>query len=462
MILIVVVISAVASLGFFISVAQKNAEANSNYLTGVQNDKLQAVFAQFQPSDPLIQWEIDSSGSFFSPCSVTGYAATTSWYVKQNLSDSLQVVLIPQKGPGLPIVATLSIGYNAISKAKQITLSGPPYLLAIGGGPPNCVFEPATWANITLTIRNTNTQGSSLSEIQVNDGSTVFQGFNWYQVDQNGNIVSTLGAGISPLVIPAKATTNILLNSNNFIPNGQRFAKNSSLSIVVSSTTGNYFPTSYSTPISIPSSYSLTENLLGTDRDVVTFNASKSYSTDSYAKSYEWAIDVPRVTSGSCPSTFGPTTTFDTAYLTGQSVQYSPRLFGSSDCLTGPIRATLTVTDGKSFQATASPLIVSPDPNIDPVGSVCASKSAVTCPSTLACASSPCMVTVTVGDSFGNPMTGVVVNAVPFFGNVAPNFPSQTTDSTGQAVFMVTYPSGGGGALNFEAGALPPFQLSFP
>jgi hypothetical protein len=599
LILIIVVVTAVASLGFFLSTAQKQAEASRDYLTSVQNDDLQIVYSQFYPNDPSIQWELNSVAPASCTASIPRYTADSyiareagqgkvelippqgafsgtttagttdtflqdsaaSWTASQWVDDILTYTSGPAQGEpenitastpttittsafssapdasgdtftisATPIQATLvalsgtatasndtvlqdsaaswtasqwvgevltytdgpapgenetitantatsitttalssapdasgdtftiSGPYSAISEGKtaSLTVSGSSLTLTFGLGG-TCEFAAAAWGSITLTIRNTNTQPSSLAGIEVDTAGSQYAAKTWYQADQLGQAISTLGANKAPLVIPARASVNILLNSSSFGSSSIRFAKSSSLSVVLFSSMGNLFTTEYTAPTAISSASSFAENYQGATKDVIALNGSQSYGTGSSIQTYEWAIDVlPKTSSGSCPSSFGSPSFFNTIYLYGQSVQYSPGLFGpsgSSDCLSGPIRATLTVTDQNGFMATAPPLMLSPDPNIDPAGSISASKNTSTC-------AAPCKVTVTVNDAFGYPMAGAVVNAVAVYGDVVATPSSQTTNSTGQATFMVAFTNGG--SMDFETGAIQPVQLAFP
>jgi Bacterial Ig-like domain (group 1) len=455
MMLIIVVVVAVASLGLFVSYAQKQAFNSQNYLTNVQNDNLQVVYAQFYPSSPLIQWELDSISSS-TPCMIDGFGSN-SWYVQQNLTNPTTVKLIPQQASSPPVTVTLNpappYAYNSISAGEQVMLGGT--MVTFDSGTNNCVFQPATWGSITLTIRNTNTQTSSLAGIEVNTAGTEYAASSWSEVNQTGSVIPIpLGANQGALAIPAGASVNIQVVPTSFGPSGIKFPKDASLSVALLSSVGNRFSTQYSAPSAIAGSSSFAEEYRDTTRDVVTLNGSNSYSTGSSISTYEWAIDVLHPVSGACPSSFPtspPVNSFDTVYLDGQSVQYSPDLFSPTDCLTGPIRATLTVTDRNGLMSASPPLVLAPDPDIDPVGGISA---ATTPPCT-----SPCTVTVTVTDSFGNPMAGQVVNAIAEYGDVTTTQLSQTTGSGGTATFTVSFTNGG--SMDFETGALQPAQLAF-
>ncbi|HUI01120.1 MAG TPA: Ig-like domain-containing protein [Nitrososphaerales archaeon] len=458
LLLILVVVTAVASLAYFVSAAQAQAQARSSFLTNLQNDDLQTVYATFAPNDPTIQWEIDSTSP--GSCALTGYTAT-SWYVQQILSNTGEVNLIPQEGPGSPVAGvTINTGhsYASISKEVKVSLaSGAPATLSFGTGSLNCAFEPATWGSITLTIRNQNTQASSLQGVQI-DGA--WQS-TWYQVDQSGNVLSTLGVTKNPLPISAKASVNILLNRTTFGSNA--IVKNDSATIALLSGVGNYFPTTFSQPTPIPKFSTTSQVSQATTLDQVTFEGSQSYAATTSIQSFEWKFDIPNAAyrsvngcNAAATAAFANQNDYDTAYAAGETVAYSPEgLFPDTlgDCIAGPIRATLIVTDSNGLVTTSQPIVVSPDPNIDPVGSISARDGTPPC-------ASPCTVTVTVDDAFGNPVGGSVVNAVKVFGDVSPNLPSQTTTSSGTAQFMVTFTAGG--SMNFETGSLLPAQLSFP
>jgi flagellin-like protein len=447
LLLIIVVVTAVASLSYFLASAQKQAENRSTYLTNVHNDNLQTVFALFAPSDPTIQWELDG-------CTFSAFPLYTgNWYVQQVASNPAVVNLKP-KGPGAATVQGVNLAsgiYNAISKGAHATPSySPPasYMLTFGSGGV-CTFNPAAWNTITMAVRNTNTAASALEGVEVNG----VWGTTWYQVDQTGNVLTKLGiAPLLPLPIPAKGSVNIMLNGSTF-PSSPPL-KNESLTIALLSTAGNYFTTSFDAPTAVPRSGGATQNYQIVSRDIVTFDGSLSYATNSSIQSYEWRLDVPTPAT-SCPTSFTTSTTFDTVYVGGQTLQYTPEsLFSTaqlaSDCITGPIRVTLLVADANGFLATSQSVIVAPDPNIAPPGSL----------SSPTCTVTPSEVTVLVQDIYGRPVVGTIVTAVRSSGDVTT--PSTAiTDPTGKATFAASWtvhPS----SVQLQTGTLPPVEAVCP
>ncbi len=458
LLLIVVVVSAVASLAYFISGAQRQAEARNSYLTSLQDDNLEVTHASFSPNDPLIQWELDG-------CTVSAYSSYDgNWDVQQVLSNPGVVNLYPKNSdaiakpkPLLGVQLTGGLQYNAIAKGTQAALAATaPYTLSPGSG---CIFNPDLWDNITLTVRNANTQPSSVEGVQLEG---VWR-HSWYQVDQAGQIMSTLGIGKNPLVIPARGVVNILLKNATGDPIAVQ--KTDTLSVVLFSGVGNYFTTFLAQPSAIPKSSSSTQNYQQVTRDILTFDGSQSFASNGSIQSYVWKLDVPTrayaQVSGCTSTAFAYPSNFDTSYVLGETTQYSPESligFNPGDCITGPIRATLMVTDTNGFMAASQPILIAPDPNIDPVGSISASKSGTLC------TPSPCTstytVTVSVDDIFGSPVVGAVVNAIKIYGDVSSNYLSQSTNSSGQATFTITFTNGG--SMDFETGTLLPSQVSFP
>jgi len=369
LLLIIVVVSAVASLGYFLANAQQQAQNRNQYLTNLHNDNLQVIRASFLPCSP-------------TPCTP---------------------------------------------------------------------LTPTTWAAVNLAVRNTNTLTSGISGIQVNGVWATA----WTEVDQSGNQLTppvSLGAGHPPLLLPPKAIEYVQLIF------GSPLATNVLFEVVLLSQAGNYFTTNYYPGASFPQASISSRSSPTFSQDIVTLDGSKSSAVNSSIQSYRWQVAIPTTTSG-C-TTFDPTP----AVAWGETIQYAPEnMFTAtqltSDCISGPIQATLTITDSNGFTSTSQPLLVPADPNIDPVGSISASIT-----STLPCTSPSCTVTVTVHDIFGNPVNGVVVNAISIYGDVKVTPLSATTSGTdgsaGEATFTVGFTSGG--SMDFETGSLFPAQLAFP
>ena len=354
LLLIVVVVAAVASLSVFLTQAQANAQNRESYITSVQDENLQVAYAQFYPNNPTIQWELDAINGTMSH----------RYYVQIITPSS---VLISQIGtPTTEYTEALTGGlFNSITPGATatLTLTG---TKAIGFSMAGTwAFNPATWTNVTITVRNLNTAASGIYQIKVNDNWLS----HWLEVSQVGQTTLGLGTPTSPAIeVPAKSSITLNLTLSAFA-----IAKSDGLTVTVLSSAGNFFTGSYSPPIPIAKASTSTENYQVTTRDIVTFDGSQSFSTGSTIQNYFWQIDVPLVTDGCTTGAFTTPGHFDTVYVSGQTIEYSPEsLFTSAqltaDCITGPIRATLVVVDGNGLMATSNPLIIPVDLNIAPIG----------------------------------------------------------------------------------------------
>jgi hypothetical protein len=378
LLIIALAISIIASLSYFLSIAQKQAATRSDYLTGVQDEDLQIVDAQFSQNSHTDQW-----------------------------------------------------------------------------------------GSVTLKIRNLSTEGSGLDAISVN-GSGVQE---WEEVSPSVLLGPAYNA--VALLIPPKASVNIEFNfSGKDFPYPNLPSMSNPLSIVLESSVGNFFTTLYSPPTAVEKATTTTENSQGISRDVITLDGSQSSAASSSVQSYLWLLKVPLLTSAENPdgctvSAFTNSSYVDTVNETGETFQYQPQTTFSptTDCIDGPIEATLTVTDQYGFNSTSQPLIIPADPNIDPVGSISLYREADnTC--TTNCTAT---VVLQVHDVFGNLVNGTVVNAVPIYGNVTTSplsaMTATTTYGKGTAIFTVTWPTGTTGtvgAVDFETGTLLPVRVSFP
>src|SRR5271157_3230015 len=98
---------------------------------------------------------------------------------------------------------------------------------------------PSRWSNVTLTIRNTNTADSQLSQIRVGN----YWVPKWYLAFSNGTRTNQqFGNALPPLVVPAKATENVFVD----LTGAPKFLRNSSVTLTLLTTTGNFFTTVYS------------------------------------------------------------------------------------------------------------------------------------------------------------------------------------------------------------------------
>jgi flagellin-like protein len=452
LLLIVVVVAAVASLSVFLTQAQTNAQNRDAYIISVQDENLQVAYAQFYPNNPSIQWELDAANGSLSH----------SYYVQMISPSTVTITRI-----GSPIASyteTLVDGnFNNIATgvAATVTLVAPGVIDFSGTG---YTFNPARWTNVTITVRNLNTAQSGIYQLKVNDNWMP----QWEQVDQTGqSLLATGGPTMVALVVPAKSSVTLNLTLSTF-----DIAKSSSIIFTVLSSAGNFFTADYSPPVAVVKSSTTLENFQITTRDVLTFDGSQSFSTGSAVSNYMWRIDVPLVSAGCTSGAFSNPAKFDSVYVNGPTVQYTPEsLFNPSqltnDCISGPIRATLVVADDNGLLSTSQPIIATQDANIAPIGSLSASNVEATNATTSA---KYATVIVQVNDIFGRSVVGAVVLIVKTSGDVTgydshtggsiPLLSSVAMGAGGMVTFQVTWSTGG--SIELELGNLPPVQMSFP
>jgi hypothetical protein len=358
LLLIIVVVTAVASLSYFLATASQNSENRSNYLTDLKDENLQVVYASFSPA----------------------------------------------------------------------------------GGP---------WTQVVLSVRNANTVSSGLQGILVN-GAYITK---WFQVNSSGSsasLVTYLGAKIAPLLIPAKATEYIMLNYSAALPGSLPgpLPANQPLQITLVTQSGNYFPANWSPPVALASA-SVSKSFQAVPQDELSLSGAQSYADNGTVVRYSWTVSVP----DSCASPTGPQ---DVASgISGETLAYAPEaLFTnwSTDCISGPITATLTVTDSNGFTATSQPVVVPPDPALAPPASLTlfSENPGVT----------TFNIVVQVSDAYGRPMVGQVVTAVSS-GGVTLMSNTAGTDSSGQAIFTVTSGSASGSVL-FQVASVPQLEVPYP
>jgi len=455
LLLIIVVVIAVATLSIFLSRAQVNAENRQNYLTEVQNDELQFTNAQFAPNSPNVQWELDGNASQL------GIQNPPRYYVSM-ISDS--VVDLNQNGTTALTSASLYTllsknlvlgNFSEISKGTPVSYHSKQgrIVFHVGASNANFTFEPASWESLTLTIRNLNTIESGVTQIEVGD---VWMR-NWTWITQ-ANTSLGMFSPVAPLSIPAKSSVNVFVNLS--VP-GASFTKNSSLTVKVISTFGNTFSTTYSTPVPVARASTASENYLITNRDVITLDGSQSYSAADTIQEYVWAVSIPYVNGNGAQNcvanAFQNSTYYITAFVTGETIQYTPEsLFPSglnSDCIDGPVQATLTVVDDLGFMSSSNYLILPQDQSISP-------------PANLNLISAKCgpsmtnATTVQVNNIFGQPSPNVAVIAFGSGGVTVTGSTEVTTGPAGQATFTYACPSAG--YLQVTAGSLPPLSVTVP
>ena len=339
MLLLIVVVVAVGTFAYYLNNIQNAAQNRNQFLQNISNDKLQITNLQFLLNSPLVQYEIFNPLNpsfrfwiqFVSPTTVELINVTTGKLANlANLNSS-------DVNPPMAGMFTQAY-YNSINFSTTANLYHsralwnitfiPPTL---GQPPGNCTFRTATWSNATIYVRNLNTLASGLRAIQVNGnwiGST--RGNYWFPVNQEGQITDFVNDttkligynATGPTVsLPARSSVNLMLNLSSLtIP------RNDSLQIVLLSTYGNYFTTSYGVPEAFIQQTVNTENILVGTVDVPTFDATLSKATNgSFIQSYFWSIDVPKT--GWSIGDWTNVAHIATVYVGGQILQYRPSSF---------------------------------------------------------------------------------------------------------------------------------------
>lgn len=447
LLLIIVVVVAVTSLSVFLSQAETSAEARQAYITSVQDEDLQFAYTSLQPSNPGIQWQFVN--------------ASTVYYVLQISSTDVQ--LTPQDSSGTATTATLSGGtYSSISSGVTATFRSSPHeTIAFGAG--TGVFQPATWNNATITIRNLNTASSALHELKIGGNWMT----KWEEVSTTGQPIASGNSSATPLTIAARGTISIFVD---FTGLAFSYPRNASLGVEVLTSAGNTFQTSYSAPVAVVKASTTTENYQITSRDIITLDGSQSFSSDAAIQTYQWEVSIPVIPSGCssncCPisafsTPFATPATYVTEYVSGETVEYTPEsLFPSglgADCIDGPILASLTVVDSNGFMATSQPIIIPADPNITPPASLSIA-SAATCSNMTGTGS----VTVEVSNIFNQPSLGVATVGFSS-GTVSLSVPSeQVSSSGGQVTYSYSCTTSTPGVLEVTSGTLPPLYITVP
>ncbi|HXW95550.1 MAG TPA: type IV pilin [Nitrososphaerales archaeon] len=375
LLLIVVVIVAVAALASFVSIAEANANNRSAYLTNLKNENLQVVNAQFLANQSLL-------------------------------------------APTLP---------GCVST------------------PPNYCYRsnPMHWGNVTLTIRNSNTAISNLNEIKISNSTFNYWMPVWYEVTNVGALGQEfVAANGNFLPFPAKATISIFLPLTNGALDTLGFLRNSSLSITLLTQAGNFFTTVFNTPTAVGQVGLATVSYQYFNRDVVSLDGTQSQGANSsQIVGFNWFVDVP-VSTCTVTSLNGVRgTDYVQVQVTGKITRFFQESFPSlsSDCLTGPFRVGLSVTDQTGFIGNGTSVIIPADPNMAPIASVTASAGA-----SPSCTAGPNIV-VTVTDVFGRPVPGITVLAA----------------ATGAVTLSAgSYQTGAGGTVTLTKGGTPGYSCT--
>lgn len=429
LLLIIVVVTAVASISYFLVNAQQNAENRSSYLTDLKNENLQIEYTSFS--------QASVTGTVTSATTTVLTDLSATWASDQYVYYYLNYTSGPDSGQGQLILS---------NTADTITT-------AAFGSVPNTgdafIVSPQASNQVVLSVRNANTLTSGLKYILVNGAYIA----TWYQVNApgpSGALVSYLGTKITPLLIPAKGTEYIKLNytAGSLDSLKEPLQANQALQITLVSESGNYFTTNWSPPVALASATIAPRDDQAVPQDELSFSGAQSYAQNGTLTGYSWSLNVPN----SCTI---PTAQDTSPNKLGETLAYAPEaLFANwfTDCITGPITATLTVTDSNGFTATSQPVVVPPDPALSPPASL-----------TLFSVNpgiSTFNIVVQVLDSYGRPVSGQVVTAV-CYGNVTLASNTAGTDSNGQAMFTVTGMNPIGSVL-FQVASVPQLEVPYP
>jgi hypothetical protein len=428
LLLIIVVVTAVASLSYFLATAQQNSQNRSVYLTDLKNENFQVVYASLSQA-----WV---TGTTTNATSTVLNDTSETWTTNQYVGYYLEYTSGPAKGQDERIISNTAINITTAAFNPAPTADGGDAFTVYG--PPQ-----GTWNQVVLSVRNTNTVSSGLQDILVN-GAYITK---WYQVSAPGSFgipVTYLGAKNASLLIPAKATEYIKLNgSTGSLPGSLQ--TNEPLQITLVSQSGNYFTTNWTPPVALTAATVSPKAYQAVPQDELSLSGAQSYASNGTVVAYSWSVSVPN----SCTSS----TAFDTASnVPGETLAYAPEaLFTnwSTDCITGPINATLTVTDSNGFVATSQPLVVPPDPALDPPAAL----SLVTNSSTT--------ITVEVTDAYGRLVPNELVTAVGSGGLTVTPSSLGTGACPGATCGEATFTVSGTGSALFQAGGVPSLQVPF-
>jgi hypothetical protein len=317
--------------------------------------------------------------------------------------------------------------------------------------------DPTLWNNATLTIRNTNTANSQLNQVEVGR----FWLPHWNATDSSGHLApQTYGSGATPLLVPAKGSVMVLLNFTTY---QQKIPRNSSVSLTLLTSSGNFFTTVFNPPTAVGQIGLTSVAYTYFNRDVITLDGSKSQSFNgSQIASYLWTIRVPTVAGSCATSEFGNPLQYTTVYVTGQVARFfqeqsSPPLLSGAFCLTGPFQASLSVTDTSGFEVNSSSVLIAlgTDPSLAPIAMLS------TIPSTLMCGSLTCpSFTITVQNLFGEGVSGAVV-LVSHTGPINLN-PYYATGAGGTiATGPLSCSASGGGTITLNINNLPAVTVPY-
>jgi hypothetical protein len=450
LLIILILISALASLAFFLSTSQKQAQVRNSYLSGVQDDDLQIIDAQFWPSvDHPGDWanmnvtieNLSTQGSELAAIGVNG-----SWLRGWDEVDPLMSL-----GPvnnavplAIPSKASVSVELSFTNATDfpygidNIPSISSPMTIVVESASGNFfskLYSPPT-AIGTASTQTANYGGVTRDTIDL-DGSKSqavggsIQSYSW-RID-----VATVAGGCtlsSPDVFTVDGET--IQYPSEMFSSGSGMTTFSLMNDCVNG------PIEATLTVTDQNGFNSTSQPLVVPADP---------NIDPAGSITVSKIETPG-TSGTSTSATSTTLTYSAATWTAnQWVGFLLKY--TSGPAAGQVQPILSNTGDTITTSAFSP---APTPGGGDTFVV----------------ESLASVTVKVYDAYGNSMSGQVVNAVPVFGDVSSTPLSQATDGTGcsggiadvdtagQATFCVSYINGG--SMDFETGTLLPAELTFP
>jgi flagellin-like protein len=408
LLLILVVVIAVASFSLFLSTTQANAQNRQNYLNSVANEKLQVVNLELYPSNASILYELFPT------------TAGHSYYVEMG-RDSTDIYLIDNTTLVVYPTHLTNGAYNWFGVNNSVFVATPPspgnlkFVNPTETPSNNFTVSTAIWGNVSLIVRNFNTQPSALSSIS-------FNGIFARNFTSGG---FSYGPG-NYLTIPAKAIANVTVDLTPL-----KITKTSPLTILLLSRAGNVFSPVYGSPAPVVKATIVSESYQVLSRDIVTLDGSQSAANaNATIQNYIWKTDVPETGTGWSGS-WSDVAHLATNYTSGPTIQYRPESFFTQASInslglqiTGPIRVTLIVVDSNGMMSISQPTVIPQDPNIAPAGSILPPTISGSCPTE--------MVTVTIDDIFGRPLANAPVLFLRVSGSFTPTPGFGVTNSAGQ------------------------------
>jgi len=333
----------------------------------------------------------------------------------------------------------------------------------------NAAFQPTSsnpmqWNNLNLTIRNSNTEQSGLSQIEISNSTSNYWVPSWYII----NSTDQLGMKYSPilgqyLTFPPKATISVYLNLTN-AASTLAFLRTSSITITLLTKAGNFFYAVYDPPTAEAQVGISSISYQHFNRDVVSLDGSESLTSNTTKiTSYFWTVEVPLVnltySALDCtPAEFSNPGNYTAVTFSGETTQFLQEAFSNllppaNYCLTGPFRVSLQVTNSENFISTSLPVIISEDSSMAPTATVAANTNGSNC-------SSPGTITATVNDIFGRPVPNATVLAAVSGSFTPPLNSTYSTKANGEVIIHLdscVAPS----TVTFAVDSLPPATITY-